>query len=191
MFWKPGAPAPWAVDRENEREQAATAVIPNLNARLSLDVQRRSLPIAELRSQVLYLVERYLTVVIVGSTGCGKSTQIPQYLNEAGLGLGRIVPPLIHFTPDSLRYPIALFLKRRCDRTLGGLGRGRALRRLHAAAARGGDHGSDARGGGDAVADRARGRLLRALRPLLRRREGPNPHLSIVTIRYTRCGWEG
>ena len=84
MFWKPGAAAPWALDRENEREQAATAVIHNPNARLSIDVQRRSLPIAEQRTQLLYLVEKYLTVVIVGSTGCGKTTQIPQYLHEAG-----------------------------------------------------------------------------------------------------------
>eukprot|EP01052_Picozoa_sp_SAG31_P077244 SAG31_NODE_36597_length_312_cov_0.568075_1_plen_81_part_10 len=81
MFWKPGAPAPWAVDRENEREQAAAAVIHNPNSRLSIDVQRRALPIAEQRTQLLYLVEKYLTVVIVGSTGCGKTTQIPQFLH--------------------------------------------------------------------------------------------------------------
>jgi hypothetical protein len=31
----------------------------------------------------------------------------------------RFVLPLIHVTPDSLTYPVPLFLKRRCDRTLG------------------------------------------------------------------------
>jgi hypothetical protein len=39
------------------------------------------------------------------------------------LGLGRIValpPPLIRFIPDSLTYSVPLFLKRQCDRTLGG-----------------------------------------------------------------------
>jgi hypothetical protein len=40
----------------------------------------------------------------------------------------RFVPPLIHFTPDSLRDLVPLFLKRQCDRTLG----------LPAAGARGG-----------------------------------------------------
>lgn len=30
------------------------------------------------RNHILYLVESYQTVVIVGETGCGKSTQIPQ-----------------------------------------------------------------------------------------------------------------
>ncbi|KAL7859617.1 hypothetical protein SRHO_G00147640 [Serrasalmus rhombeus] len=36
------------------------------------------------RNNILYLVESFQTVVIVGETGCGKSTQIPQYLLEAG-----------------------------------------------------------------------------------------------------------
>ncbi|MGH0124482.1 UNVERIFIED_CONTAM: hypothetical protein FKN15_077167 [Acipenser sinensis] len=38
----------------------------------------------EHRNYILYLLENYQTVVIVGETGCGKSTQIPQYLLEAG-----------------------------------------------------------------------------------------------------------
>jgi hypothetical protein len=33
----------------------------------------------------------------------------------------RFVPPLIHFTPDSLTNSVPLFLKRQCDRTLGAL----------------------------------------------------------------------
>lgn len=32
----------------------------------------------------MYLVEKYQTVVVVGATGSGKTTQIPQYLHEAG-----------------------------------------------------------------------------------------------------------
>lgn len=32
----------------------------------------------QLRNHILYLVESYQTLVIVGETGCGKSTQIPQ-----------------------------------------------------------------------------------------------------------------
>ena len=44
------------------------------------------------------------------------------------LGLGRIVAlyscvlPPIHFIPYSLKYSVSLFLKRQCDRTLGGAG---------------------------------------------------------------------
>lgn len=32
----------------------------------------------QLRNHILYLVENYQTLVIIGETGCGKSTQIPQ-----------------------------------------------------------------------------------------------------------------
>ena len=39
------------------------------------------------------------------------------------LGLGRFVPPLIHFTLDLLTWSAPLFLKRRCDRTPGGTAR--------------------------------------------------------------------
>lgn len=30
------------------------------------------------RNNILYLVESYQTVIVVGETGCGKTTQIPQ-----------------------------------------------------------------------------------------------------------------
>ena len=43
-----------------------------------------SLPVARYRKQLLYLIEKHATVIIVGETGCGKTTQIPQYLHEAG-----------------------------------------------------------------------------------------------------------
>ena len=83
-FWRPGGAAPWETDRESAREQDLATVTHNPNARLSLDVQRRARPIAAVRREILYLLERYRTLVIVGSTGCGKTTQIPQFLNEAG-----------------------------------------------------------------------------------------------------------
>ncbi|UYV76091.1 DHX35 [Cordylochernes scorpioides] len=36
------------------------------------------------RNHILYILENYQTLVLVGETGCGKSTQVPQYLMEAG-----------------------------------------------------------------------------------------------------------
>jgi ATP-dependent RNA helicase DDX35 len=42
------------------------------------------LPIARHRQTLLYLIETYPVTIVVGQTGCGKSTQIPQYLEQAG-----------------------------------------------------------------------------------------------------------
>ncbi|QDZ20817.1 ATP-dependent RNA helicase [Chloropicon primus] len=42
------------------------------------------LPISRVRRELLYLVEKNATVVVVGHTGCGKTTQIPQYLHRSG-----------------------------------------------------------------------------------------------------------
>ncbi|KAF8049480.1 hypothetical protein N665_2203s0007 [Sinapis alba] len=45
---------------------------------------RKSLPIYAYRDELLKLVEENQVLVIVGETGSGKTTQIPQYLQEAG-----------------------------------------------------------------------------------------------------------
>ena len=42
------------------------------------------LPIARHRHSLLYLIETFPVTIVVGETGSGKSTQIPQYLREAG-----------------------------------------------------------------------------------------------------------
>jgi ATP-dependent RNA helicase DDX35 len=42
------------------------------------------LPAARHRRQLLWLVERHATVIVIGDTGSGKTTQIPQFLHEAG-----------------------------------------------------------------------------------------------------------
>ncbi|CAD6190389.1 unnamed protein product [Caenorhabditis auriculariae] len=60
------------------------AVFNNPYASLNIQQQRIRLPIFKNRSHILYMLERYRTVIIVGETGCGKSTQVPQFLLEAG-----------------------------------------------------------------------------------------------------------
>eukprot|EP00931_Biecheleriopsis_adriatica_P011948 TRINITY_DN113045_c0_g1_i1.p1 TRINITY_DN113045_c0_g1~~TRINITY_DN113045_c0_g1_i1.p1 ORF type:complete len:710 (-),score=160.11 TRINITY_DN113045_c0_g1_i1:113-2242(-) len=46
--------------------------------------KRRKLPAWEARKEFLKLVKRNQTVVLVGETGSGKTTQLPQFLLEAG-----------------------------------------------------------------------------------------------------------
>ncbi len=56
----------------------ASAFIPSLYKSASL------LPIARHRQSLLYLIEEFPVTVVIGETGSGKSTQIPQFLREAG-----------------------------------------------------------------------------------------------------------
>ena len=49
-----------------------------------LSAQRKALPIARIRSHLIFALEKYRSLVLVGETGSGKSTQITQYLHEAG-----------------------------------------------------------------------------------------------------------
>ena len=42
------------------------------------------LPIAKHRESLLYAIETYPVTIIVGQTGCGKTTQIPQFLERGG-----------------------------------------------------------------------------------------------------------
>ncbi|KAK9361155.1 P-loop containing nucleoside triphosphate hydrolase protein [Lipomyces starkeyi] len=50
----------------------------------SMDQVRKSLPIYRYRDELLDAFENFQIVIIVGETGSGKTTQLPQYLHEAG-----------------------------------------------------------------------------------------------------------
>ncbi|XP_040837404.1 probable ATP-dependent RNA helicase DHX35 isoform X1 [Ochotona curzoniae] len=94
-FWRPGTEGPGvsiSEERPSLAENSGTTIVYNPYAALSIEQQRQKLPVFKLRNHILYLIENYQTVVIVGETGCGKSTQIPQYLAEAGwTAEGRVV----------------------------------------------------------------------------------------------------
>ncbi|CAK7564069.1 MAG: hypothetical protein SEPTF4163_001952 [Sporothrix epigloea] len=51
---------------------------------LSIQETRQSLPIYQYRNEFLAALEDHQILVIVGETGSGKTTQLPQYLHEAG-----------------------------------------------------------------------------------------------------------
>ncbi len=54
----------------------------------SIEETRKSLPIYSYREGLLAAVAEYQVLIIVGETGSGKTTQIPQYLHEAGYTKG-------------------------------------------------------------------------------------------------------
>ncbi|XP_068622478.1 probable ATP-dependent RNA helicase DHX34 [Battus philenor] len=45
---------------------------------------QRDLPVAKYRNEIQEAVKNEKVVIIAGDTGCGKSTQVPQYLHDAG-----------------------------------------------------------------------------------------------------------
>ncbi|RDB21186.1 putative ATP-dependent RNA helicase DHX35 [Hypsizygus marmoreus] len=83
-FWKPGTAGPGStLDRATEVEGNVVPSAPAYSS-LSIQSQRERLPIFKHREKLLYCVEKYGVIIVVGQTGCGKTTQLPQYLFEAG-----------------------------------------------------------------------------------------------------------
>ncbi|KAL9617841.1 MAG: hypothetical protein Q9160_007391 [Pyrenula sp. 1 TL-2023] len=56
----------------------------------SIEETRKSLPIYGFRDEIIQAVAEHQILVIVGETGSGKTTQIPQYLHEAGYTKGNM-----------------------------------------------------------------------------------------------------
>ncbi|OAF64760.1 G4-resolvase 1 [Intoshia linei] len=68
---------------KNDWSDDFSSISKNADSNLSLGKHRERLPINSYRRYFLYLVKNYQVVLITGETGCGKSTQIPQYLYDA------------------------------------------------------------------------------------------------------------
>ena len=54
----------------------------------SIEETRKSLPIYQYREEIIQAVADHQVLIIVGETGSGKTTQLPQYLHEAGYTRG-------------------------------------------------------------------------------------------------------
>lgn len=71
LFWKPAAAGSLRGDSRNEEDVAMTASF--VQSRAPLAQQRMMLPIYGHKKQILYAVENFNVVVIVGETGSGES----------------------------------------------------------------------------------------------------------------------
>jgi ATP-dependent RNA helicase DDX35 len=86
QFWKPGTEKPDA--QVVDDEEGGVLFLPGSNSLssssgygyASIEKQRQRLPVYKYRNAILYLVETHATTIIVGETGSGKTTQIPQVI---------------------------------------------------------------------------------------------------------------
>ncbi|XP_077217778.1 RNA helicase family protein [Tasmannia lanceolata] len=82
------------VDCENNSLLAGGAMPKPLNGRTIVHVSRPNeveskrgdLPIVMMEQEIMEAINEHPTVIICGETGCGKTTQVPQFLYEAGFG---------------------------------------------------------------------------------------------------------
>ncbi|CAG9464413.1 unnamed protein product [Pedinophyceae sp. YPF-701] len=75
------------VDRDTADADVGSRVF-NRSEGLEISEQRRRLPIYRYKRELLYLLEEHQCVVVVGETGSGKTTQILQFLDDAGWTAG-------------------------------------------------------------------------------------------------------
>ena len=82
-FWKPGENAPGQRDKNS---------IKNADDYVESKLRKDQLDVCKYRQQILYLIEQFDLVLVIGETGTGKTSQIPLYIHEAGYAKqGRMV----------------------------------------------------------------------------------------------------
>ncbi|PAA56349.1 hypothetical protein BOX15_Mlig018921g1 [Macrostomum lignano] len=60
---------------------------------LQLRRSREALPVFKHKAEIIAALQQHQSVLVAGDTGCGKSTQVPQYLLEAGYQLIAVTQP--------------------------------------------------------------------------------------------------
>src|SRR5690606_34734359 len=68
--------------KEREQEELNERITELERKEMSIKQVRESLPIYQYRQELLDAVREHQVLIIVGETGSGKTTQLPQYLFE-------------------------------------------------------------------------------------------------------------
>ncbi|KAK1696880.1 hypothetical protein QYE76_013577 [Lolium multiflorum] len=72
------------MDEGDQMDELAEAIDAKVTLKRELQDERKNLPVYKFKDDLLKAIEEYQVLIIVGETGSGKTTQIPQYLHEAG-----------------------------------------------------------------------------------------------------------
>ncbi|XP_065323499.1 ATP-dependent DNA/RNA helicase DHX36-like isoform X2 [Gordionus sp. m RMFG-2023] len=78
------------LNKKAQSEFIASRKTQNLNNNPQMNNARKNLPIYAKRSEILETLERDKVLIVTGDTGSGKSTQIPQYIRERMMEIGKI-----------------------------------------------------------------------------------------------------
>ncbi|KAK0559430.1 putative ATP-dependent RNA helicase DHR1 [Tilletia horrida] len=88
-------------EAESEAQRAYRALVRNVSVKRSEDLMaaRMRLPVVAEEDRIIKTILEHPVVVICGETGSGKTTQVPQFLFEAGFGTpGSLNPGMIGIT---------------------------------------------------------------------------------------------
>ena len=66
------------------RTLLSTSICSSCSSASTIDDTRKSLPIYQFKDDILAAVKEHQVLIVVAETGSGKTTQLPQYLHEAG-----------------------------------------------------------------------------------------------------------
>ncbi|CAD7948296.1 unnamed protein product, partial [Amoebophrya sp. A120] len=72
-------------DKKKIDQELAEYFVSNHERRHNLQRQRSELPVAEFKEEIISMVNSHRVSVVSGSTGSGKTTQVPQYILEHAL----------------------------------------------------------------------------------------------------------
>ncbi|KAG2619551.1 hypothetical protein PVAP13_3NG110600 [Panicum virgatum] len=69
---------------EDETDELGDEIDAKAMMQRELEDQRKTLPVYKFKDELLKAIAEHQIIIVVGETGSGKTTQIPQYLHEAG-----------------------------------------------------------------------------------------------------------